>query len=317
MNKIGGAVRGILLLLMIGLFGFSGAPGLPQMHAAAASGSEKSGAKGELVKKNGAYYFYDSDGKRVKKQWVTIDGDRYYFKKDGKAATGSYKTDGTLYLFNNKGHLMTGKKSRFVTLNNRQYYVDAEGRVTTGWFVVDDHLYYATKGRGKISTVDRDGITFKKKQNYAKNTLNSRLKKETVKVLSDVTDSGMTKSQKLRACWNYLVGSGWQYSQYNCSYDSGWQKECAYQMLLKKRGDCKSWACAFAALADEIGYDAYVIRGMVPRAGGGSTPHSWVRINGKYYDPEGQWAGWNTGQYAKSSYNAQISVTKIYQFSSY
>lgn len=52
------------------------------------------------------------------------------------------------------------------------------------------------------------------------------------------------------------------------------------------------YACAFAALAREIGYDPYVVCGRVPGtrdgAGDGFTRHSWVIINGLHYDPEGQ-----------------------------
>ncbi|MCD7833372.1 MAG: hypothetical protein LUH00_05205 [Lachnospiraceae bacterium] len=286
--------------------------GLDEPAAVSSSSTVKKG----LVKIGSYYYYYKKDGTKLTNKWKTIDGYRYYFKSSGKAAVGGYKIGDTVYVFGVKGRLKTGKKSRFLTINGKTYYVSAQGTASTGWFVVNGKLYRATSG-GKISTRTVDGITFTESGAAVDNT-ESRLKIKVMQVIADITTESMSQSEKLKACWNYMTGSGWTYVQYNTSFSSGWQKQCAYDMLVKRRGDCKSFACAFAALACEIGYDAYVIRGRVPgtrdQAADGYTKHSWVRIDGRYFDPEGDWAGWNKGCYNYSSYNVSHTIQQIIRF---
>ncbi len=315
-------IRIVFFMAMFCLLLFAAGSRPVRVSAAGTTTSTTTVKKKGLVKENGSYYYYKSNGKKLKKSWKTINGKKYYFKSDGTAATGGYKIKGTVYVFSSKGRLKTGKKSRFLTINGYKYYVDKKGRAQTGWFVVKDKLYYATKTKGRISTktrtVNGTKIKFNSKSGYAKlSSTEAKLKKETVKVLQNVTTSSMSKSQKLRACWNYLVGGGWNFRYISYSMTSGWQKRCAYDMLTTHTGDCKFWACAFAALAAEIGYDPYVIWGRVPSTSGGTTTHAWVRINGLYYDPEGQWNGWNRGQYGTSSYNANCGVTATYRFKTY
>ena len=94
-----------------------------------------------------------------------------------------------------------------------------------------------------------------------------------------------------------------------------WQRETAYDMLSTHSGNCYSFACAFAALAEEAGYKPYIIcgrvRGSRDRAADGYTRHAWVRIDGKHYDPEAQFAGWLRGVYARSSYPVSHTVQDI------
>ena len=51
----------------------------------------------------------------------TVDGKKYYFQSNGKAAVGSVKVKKAYYVFNEAGILQTGKK-RLVTVKNKQYY---------------------------------------------------------------------------------------------------------------------------------------------------------------------------------------------------
>ena len=61
-------------------------------------------------------------------------------------------------------------------------------------------------------------------------------------------------------------------------------------MLVSGGGDCYGFACTFAAMAREIGYNPYVVLGRVSGtrdgAADGLTSHGWVIIDGCYYDPE-------------------------------
>jgi hypothetical protein len=146
-------------------------------------------------------------------------------------------------------------------------------------------------------------------------------KKKTFSIVSSITTDKMTKAQKLRACWNYMVSRSRFYyvSKYPNINEANWQKKTAYNMFTTHAGNCYSFACGFAALADEVGYNAYVVCGRVSgsrdRSSDGLTRHAWVRIDGKYYDPEAQFAGWCRGIYGSSSYYIRHKIVKVVQYS--
>lgn len=280
--------------------------------------TESAIVKKGLVQEGDYYYYYKNDGSMLKSKWKTIGDYRYYFKDNGRAAVGGCKIGDYVYVFDEEGHLLTGKKSRFVTVNGSVYYVSKKGRASTGWFIVNNHLYRAN-AKGKRLTTEKDGITFTSK-GYAKSNTASKLKMLTMEIVDEITTSKMTKKQKLKACWDYMTEkSNWTYMTYNKSVSTLAQRQkCAYAMLTTHRGSCRSFACAFAALAREVGYKPYLIMGRVPgsrdQASDGYTKHSWVRINGHYYDPEGVWAGWNPNGYNLETYNVSNQVLKIYKF---
>ena len=117
-------------------------------------------------------------------------------------------------------------------------------------------------------------------------------------IISRITTTEMSKSEKLYSCWRYLTSSGnFYYSTYWPDLNKkGWQREVAYNMLTTGGGDCYGFACTFAAMARELGYNPYVVLGRVSGtrdgAADGLTRHGWVMIDGAYYDPEAQFAGW-------------------------
>ena len=50
-------------------------------------------------------------------------------------------------------------------------------------------------------------------------------------------------------------------------------------MLFRKREDCFGFGCAFAYLANAVGYRAYAVS---------SGGHGWAEVDGRVYDPD--WA---------------------------
>ena len=140
--------------------------------------------------------------------------------------------------------------------------------------------------------------------------------------ISRITNPGMSKSEKLYACWRYLTSSGnFYYSGYWPDFNKkGWQREVAYNMLVSGGGDCYGFACTFAAMAREIGYNPYVVLGRVSGtrdgAADGLTSHGWVIIDGCYYDPEAQFAGWYKGVYGSGSYDINHQIKSIVRFAS-
>lgn len=106
-------------------------------------------------------------------------------------------------------------------------------------------------------------------------------------VISQVTNSSMSQEEKLRACYNWVVG--------NCTYQSvfttvpaGYTFDQWYgvNMFQTHKGNCYSYAAAFYALAIRLGYNAQFMQGNITKRGGGWTPHGWVRINGYNYDTQ-------------------------------
>ncbi len=278
--------------------------------------SEKTAQKKRgLVEIKGSYYYYQKNGKKLKSKWKKIDGRSYYFGKNGKAKTYSVKIKGKLYVFNRKGQLQTGKKSRIVTIGIRKYYVDKKGCAITGWCVVGGKLYYADPKTGLIYQNRTYGGIKLSKTGEAENTTTARLKIKTMSILSSITNSKMSKSQKLRACWNYVVSGRFSYgSRYPNLNQSGWQRETALHMFNNHWGNCYSFACAFAALAKEVGYSPYIVCGRVSGsrdgAADGLTRHAWVQINGAYYDPEAQYAGWARGIYGAGGYYVSHQIQR-------
>lgn len=94
------------------------------------------------VKKNGKRYCY-SNGKKLKKTWLTSNNKRYYLTATGAAATGSVKIAGTYYVFSSKGVLQTGTKTREVKVDGTVYRVSKKGTALKGWTSGKKRLYLA------------------------------------------------------------------------------------------------------------------------------------------------------------------------------
>lgn len=266
---------------------------------------------------NGYKYYFSPETAEMQAGWQKINGKKYYFSdKNGKMVTGTHKIGGSYYIFHASGQLAASGGVSLVTVGKDSYCAGKDGKAVRGWQLIGKKLYYATEtGKVKKNTT-YGGITFAS-NGAAKNSTNTKLKIKTMQVVASMTNSGMSKGEKLSACWAYMVST--KNFRYTAKYPdldaSGWQKKTAYDMLSSRSGNCYSFACAFAALAAEIGYEPYVICGRVhgsrDRAPDGYTRHAWVRINGKYYDPEAQFAGWMRGIYGKSSYPAAHSVQSM------
>ncbi|HCT92052.1 MAG TPA: hypothetical protein DF613_11845 [Lachnospiraceae bacterium] len=234
-----------------------------------------------LVEENGSYRYYQ-DGQALKNQWKRLEENKrkYYFGEDGAAVVGSHKIGDKYYVFNARGQLLEPSKTKFVTANNRTYYVNSKGNPVSGWQIVKGELYYITKKGLKKTDVVYDGITLGKTGAARVNTA-SRLKMKVMEVVSEITTPEMSRKEKLRACFDYTISSEFRYdrrTKWPNVKKKGWQKKCALDMLETHRGVCFGYACAFAALADELGYTPYLIDANL------HSRHCFVRIDKKYYD---------------------------------
>ena len=107
------------------------------------SSSDSSSAKRGLVKSGTDYYFYKDDGTKLKKTWKTVNGKRYYFRSNGKAATGPFKVKGKAYVFGSNGALETGKSVHTVKVAGVKYRVAKDGKAKPGLDSSNARLYLA------------------------------------------------------------------------------------------------------------------------------------------------------------------------------
>jgi glucan-binding YG repeat protein len=140
--------RGILCMLLLALFAVPcSVNAATSSIQTAANAGQKNGLKYEKV--NGSYcYRYYNNGKLLKKAWKRVDsnGYKYYFDKDGKAVTLSNKIGGKYYVFNKKGQLLEGKKTRVCKIGSDYYQVNSKGIGVKGWSS-DKSYYYDVTGK--------------------------------------------------------------------------------------------------------------------------------------------------------------------------
>lgn len=297
--------------------------------------------KTSAVKVNRAYYYVSPKGKPVPgyhlilgrlyyvspngrctlqkgKEWKTIGGHTYFFKSNGKPAVGGTVINNKVYVFDSKARLLKPSEPRFVRVGKYYYYVDKSGIASTGWMIINDKLYYGDSiGRLKRNTV-YENITFGQSCNAESDT-EANLKMQVMRIVSNICQPQMTSYQKLWACWNYVVSGRIRYFPYYPNYsDATWYKDLALKALANGLGNCYGYACAFAALAKEVGFQPYVVCGRVSGyrdgASDGMTRHCWVMINGAYYDPEAQYAGWYRGVYGSYHYDIAHSIQRTVLF---
>lgn len=256
---------------------------------------------------------------RRKAGWVVRRKGKYYRKKDGTVAKGSYKIKGVYYVFSQKGWLLRPETNSHIDVGTTTYYVSPEGKALYGWHFLDGKLYYATTA-GKVKRRCRvQGIRLNSKGAARDSDLRKYQMKITETVDAIVTDD-MTKAEKLKACWDYLTSA--ENFQYRLRYPDleaeNWYKETAYDMLLTHSGNCYSFACAFAAMANQLGYYSYVVCGRISgsrdQAADGLTRHCWVRINNTWYDPEAQFAGFYKNCYGNASYGIRHEIGTITKY---
>lgn len=260
-----------------------------------------------------------TEAEAAKGRWKVKKSGRYYVKPGGGYARGCYKIKGKYYVFSAKGKLFRPKKNSLVNVRGRTYGVSPGGIALTGWHVVGDQLYNMEKTGAVRKNIRCQGIELSG-SGAAINSRKAEMKMVIVRAVDTAVKEKMTKSQKLYACWKYLCSKKrFQYApKYPDLTEEGWQRDTAYDMLKTKKGNCYSFACAFAAMADELGYESYVVYGRIkgPRdeAADGFTRHAWVKINGRYYDPEGYFAGWRSRIYGYKKYPLKVKARKTVKY---
>ncbi|MCD8015745.1 MAG: hypothetical protein LUG99_21790 [Lachnospiraceae bacterium] len=224
-------------------------------------------------------------------------GKQYY--QNGEAVTGFLTINGKKYYFNKNGNRVTGWK----TINGKRYYFNAKGVCATGIKKIKKKYYYFKKSGALLTKTKKiDGITYyiddngyleayKKGSKYYKPNGKKMSSQETTEyetllrakaVVAKITTSDMSKSEKLKACFDWVVNRPYKiYRKFQKTDD--WITTYANDHFLREGGECHADGAAMAYLAKAIGYtNVYV---CLDCNGITAQGHCWAEINGKVYDP--------------------------------
>ena len=291
---------GVLLAVFMLTFTMGESDVLRVQAATTSTTTKKNG----WVTKGTATYYYQK-GKAVT-GWKTIDGGRYFFtksgKKKGQMVTGLQTISSQKYYFeksgDNKGKMITGRKTvgskkyfftksrkkkgqaytGLKTISGKKNYFTTsgskKGQMITGWKKISKAYYYF----GEDGASDSSKTVNSSRKSDKTGTAAQKVYKRAQAVVEQITTEDMTKAQKLKACFNYVMkytGRRPRTPHY-CGKD--WPVVYANDMFLEGSGNCFSYAAAFAYMAKACGYtEVYACN---------STGHGWVEIGGKVYDPE-------------------------------
>lgn len=192
--------------------------------------------------------------------WYKLkNGQKKYFK-DGKYLVGRQKIGKTVYFFNKNG-IMQKKNTTYQKVT---YYIEKNGRVL-GW--KKGKTYYDANGK----RLNKD------ETNEFRASQNAR------KIVAKITNSKMSKSQKLKVCFDWVMS---KYYHTWRRFDQGgkaWYAVNANDHFERGRGNCVADASAFAYLAKVLGYEKVYVCADGKRSN--RNAHAWAEINGRVYDP--------------------------------
>ncbi len=102
---------------------------------------------------DGNWYFFDKNG-WMWTEWLSWEGNWYYLNPSGVMHTGWLKDDGKWYYFTSRGIMVTG----WAKIDGADYYFNSSGVMCTGWIKVNNKWYYMnTDGSMRIGWIKLNG----------------------------------------------------------------------------------------------------------------------------------------------------------------
>ncbi len=100
------------------------------------------------------YYYLNEDGAMTEDDWINIDGEDYFFGKNGKMyRNGVYAIAGANYLFESDGTLAVGDShTELYDFKNSTYAVRADGTLVSGKIAKIDGYQYYFNSKGKLQS---------------------------------------------------------------------------------------------------------------------------------------------------------------------
>lgn len=198
------------------------------------------------------------DGSDLRSGWVTRGGETYYYRF-GMKLTGQQKIGRSYYFFDKAGRMETGTAKSGGTT----YYLSKSGKMEA----------YAKKGKFYKPTGKR--MAADEARDY-KAQLKAR------RIVAKLTTEDMTKSQKLRVCFNWIKKAPY-HIYHRFKNVRGWSSDFANDHFTRKFqgkrcSDCNADAAALGYFALAIGYKD--VRVHINK-----KSHGFTQIDGKFYDP--------------------------------
>lgn len=190
--------------------------------------------------------------------WRSVSKGQKRYYKNGKYFKGYKKIGKKYHFFDNNGILA----KEDVTVNGTTYYIDCTGMVE-GMKKGGQYL----SPSGKVLNKGKAGEL--------------RAFQNAKRVVNAITDKNMTKEEKLEVCYKWMKYNGLGGWRSLSEGGKSWYAVNANDLLEKRRGDCISYACAFAYMAKVIGYKDVNICSRGTR---NDNFHTWTEINGLVYD---------------------------------
>lgn len=112
-------------------------------YAFSSSGAMRVGWYLDSTGSTSAWRYFSGSGPLVK-GWLS-DGGRWYWldPADGSMATGLKECNGTPYIFNSSGAMLS---SQWALIDNNWYYADSNGLLHGGWLLLGNSWYYLDPG---------------------------------------------------------------------------------------------------------------------------------------------------------------------------
>lgn len=108
--------------------------------------------------------------------------------------------------------------------------------------------------------------------------------------IAKATEPGMTRSEQVAACYDYMVANYSYEYNYNYSYTDKKSIVWAIAFLRDGYGTCNNWNSAFMYIMRALGYEADLCYGSTASSRGGGVEHYWpvITIEGRQYvfDPQ-------------------------------
>ena len=95
-------------------------------------------------------FYYQAEKGFIKRQWYSVNGDRYYFTANGSAMTGFDINSRKSYYFNEKGIFQQG----LIRVGGKTYFQNAEGLIKSTWKTIDGNRYYFTSDGSAMTGFD-------------------------------------------------------------------------------------------------------------------------------------------------------------------
>ena len=211
-----------LALLLAGNTVSAASPGTAAKTDKKSTGTSSKTKTGKIITKKGLKYYKFANGRKAKKNFVTVRGKTYYFGKTGVMEKGWMKKGGEYYYFDRSSGV-------------QKFNCKVDG-----------------------IRIRKDGKA--KKTDYNKKKIETMITAKNI--MNKVTKPADSKSQKLKKVFDWVMLDNYyrQYRTLASARakGKGWEITFANDIFKKGYGCCVSEACAFAFLAHECGYSSYI-----------------------------------------------------------